>query len=117
MKIASYVYDAWGNFTKSRPTGVTYGTADTFVYNKNPFTYRGYYYDVDIDMGYYYLQTRYYDPEIGRFINMDAFSDPGAGSLIEYNIYVYVANNPVSNFDSTGQFLLIYLILYTLGLI
>ena len=53
-KIASYTYDAWGNTTKTRPAGVTYSTADTYIYNNNPFTYRSYYYDSVT--GLYYLQ-------------------------------------------------------------
>ena len=55
--VARYEYDAWGN--------ITYKTGD--MANTNPFRYRGYYYDVET--GFYYLQTRYYDPTICRFIN------------------------------------------------
>ena len=100
-KIASYVYDAWGNFTKTQTSGVTYSAADTFVYNNNPFTYRGYYYDAET--GLYYLQTRYYDPQIGRFISADGYVSTGQG-LLGYNMYAYCGNNPVALLDETGEF-------------
>lgn len=60
--IASYTYDAWGKVTSV--TG-----SNTAIGELNPFRYRSYYYDSDIQL--YYLQSRYYDPEIGRFINLD----------------------------------------------
>ena len=47
-KIATYVYDAWGNFIKSKTTGITYTAADNYVYENNPFTYRSYYYDNEL---------------------------------------------------------------------
>ena len=65
--MASYEYDAWGNVT-------VYGNiwqGEEFVGHINPFRYRGYYYDNET--GFYYLQTRYYDPEIRRFINADNY--------------------------------------------
>ena len=100
-KIASYVYDAWGNFTKTQTSGVTYSTADSYVYNNNPFTYRGYYYDSET--GLYYLQTRYYDASIGRFINADGEMSGVGGNLIGYNLYAYGFNNPISMYDPTGE--------------
>ena len=54
-----YRYRAWGNVISK--TGI--------LADANPFRYRGYYYDAET--GFYYLQTRYYDPTIGRFINAD----------------------------------------------
>ena len=64
-KLVSYTYDAWGNHT------VTYhnGGESTVAVN-NPFRYRGYYYDADLEL--YYLNSRYYDSKIGRFISSDA---------------------------------------------
>ena len=59
IEIAEYTYDAWGNCTITLNTR-NYGT-------NNPFRYRGYYYDNDLEM--YYLMSRYYDPKTGRFIN------------------------------------------------
>jgi len=68
IKYASYTYDAWGSQT------VTYSNVGTNYQNVpgvqyNPFTYRGYYYDAET--GLYYVSSRYYDPEVGRFINAD----------------------------------------------
>ena len=60
----------------------------------NPFTYRGYYYDDEI--GLYYLQSRYYDPATGRFLNADGVEYLGAnGDIYSYNLYAYCSNNPV----------------------
>ena len=63
-----YIYDAWGNHVVKDGNGAVV-TTTTHIGQKNPFRYRGYYYDVEI--GLYYLKTRYYDPETGRFFNLD----------------------------------------------
>ena len=52
----------------------------------------------------YYLQSRYYDPAIGRFVNGDSYASTGQG-IIGYNMFAYCANNPVNCADSTGRFL------------
>ena len=96
-KVASYVYDAWGNFTTTYHNG---GASLTPVI-KNPLLYRGYYYDRDLGM--YYLQTRYYDSNIGRFLNADSVISGVNGSLKGYNLYAYCFNNPVSLTDGTGN--------------
>ena len=89
---ASYTYDAWGRVISS--TGA--------LANLNPFRYRGYYYDSET--GLYYLQSRYYDPETGRFINADDADYIGAdGSLLSYNLFAYCKNNPVNRFDAEGN--------------
>ncbi|MBP3923086.1 MAG: RHS repeat-associated core domain-containing protein [Ruminiclostridium sp.] len=80
---------------------------------KNPFRYRGYYYDTET--GYYYLNSRYYDPVTGRFLNAEpnvdiGGFDSGAG-LLGYNVYAYCANNPVMYKDENGEFLLSALII------
>ncbi len=67
---------------------------------KNPFRYRGYYYDQDLEM--YYLQTRYYDPYTFRFINADKFVSTGSG-INSCNMYAYCNNNPVMNVDYAGE--------------
>ena len=93
-KVAGYVYDAWGKCTIT--TNVD-GIA-TF----NPIRYRGYYYDVET--GLYYLESRYYDPETGRFINADSPENLGAdGSLLSYNLFAYCLNDPINRFDSEGE--------------
>ena len=93
-KVAGYVYDAWGKCTIT--TNVD-GIA-TF----NPIRYRGYYYDTE--MGLYYLNSRYYDPNTGRFINHDAISVLTAAfmSLSDKNLYAYCDNNPVVRIDLNG---------------
>ena len=74
----------------------------------NPFRYRGYYYDVE--SGFYYLNSRYYDPQTGRFINAEpnvdyGKFDEGAG-LNGYNVFAYCANNPVMFKDDSGEFVI-----------
>ena len=90
---ASYVYNAWGNILSQ---------SNDELASINPLRYRGYVYDEDTTM--YYLQTRYYDPTTGRFINADdtAFIS-SSGTAIGDNIYTYCENNPVNNVDYTGQ--------------
>ena len=92
--VASYEYDAWGNCTITQDA--------TGIGAINPIRYRGYYFDSEIGM--YYLQSRYYDPNTGRFINSDAITDPGAG-VLSNNTFIYCANNPVGFSDSNGYFL------------
>ena len=78
-----------------------YNTGTNHIGNLNPFRYRGYYYDRET--GLYFLQTRYYDPEIGRFLNRDsvAYADPQ--TINGLNLYAYCLNNPVAYVDPTGK--------------
>ena len=93
VKLISYTYNAWGVITTHYHNGGSSTTA-----TKNPYKYRGYYYDSDLAM--YYLQTRYYDPAICRFINADsALYD----NLLGYNLFVYCGNNPVNFVDYNGK--------------
>ena len=98
-KIGSYKYDAWGVCTASVES-----TASTFekkvVRTLNPFRYRGYYFDTET--GFYYLQSRYYNPQWGRFLNADGYINAN-GDLIGYNMYAYCSNNPVMYTDPTGE--------------
>lgn len=89
--VAEYRYDAWGN--------VIYSNGSMAAVN--PIRYRGYYYDNET--GFYYLQSRYYDPSIGRFINADSFASTSQGFL-GHNMFAYCGNNPVANKDETGEF-------------
>ena len=66
----------------------------------NPLRYRGYVYDTEYEL--YYLQSRYYDPEIGRFLNADAFASTGQG-FVGNNMFAYCGNNPVLYLDSNGK--------------
>ena len=98
-KLISYKYDAYGKCTSSQTNG-GYSTA---AYN-NPFGYRGYYYDRDLEL--YYLNSRYYDGYTGRFISADnidvVWSTPNA--LTDKNLYSYCDNNPVMRRDDGGAF-------------
>ena len=98
-KLVSYKYDAWGNFT----TTYHNGGASTKAAD-NPFTYRGYYYDKDLEL--YYLGTRYYDSKICRFINADTTDILTATpyALTDKNLYAYCDNNPVMRVDQGGDF-------------
>ena len=98
-KIGSYTYDAWGNCTVSTESGAT-TSQKRIVRTLNPFRYRGYYYDYDT--GLYYLQSRYYNPKWGRFLNADGYVSTGTG-LLGYNMYAYCDNNPVMGYDPTGE--------------
>ena len=93
----TYEYDAWGNIVSTSRNGSdAYG-----LYTLNVYTYRGYIYD--IDTGFYYLQSRYYDPEVGRFLNADDTNYLGAtGTTLGYNLYAYCENNGVNNSDYLG---------------
>ena len=96
VKVLSYYYDAWGNHTTTWHNS----TGNNTYAQYNPFRYRGYYYDTETQ--FYYLQSRYYDPVTGRFLNADGYINAN-GDLIGYNMYAYCSNNPVMYIDSTGQ--------------
>ena len=100
-ELVTYTYDAWGK--------VLSVVGNATIGNLNPIRYRGYYYDTDT--GLYYLNSRYYDPEVCRFINAD---NPNA--LCEFkelhysNIYCYCENNPLISKDLDGQISLFSLV-------
>ena len=88
----TYTYDAWGNVTET-----LYDTTSNGQYNS--FRYRGYFYDEET--GLYYLNSRYYDPAIGRFLNADVYVSTGTG-FSGYNMFAYCDNNPVKYTDELG---------------
>ena len=94
-RVVNYEYSAWGELLS-----VTGSKADT-VGVLNPFRYRGYCYDTET--GFYYVSSRYYDPEIGRWINADGYVSTGQG-VLGNNMFAYCGNNPVNRVDHTGQF-------------
>lgn len=91
----SYNYDAWGNV-------IALGGGE--LARANPIRYRGYYYDTET--GLYYLGSRYYDPQVKRFINADA---PGfavaSGTMLSKNLFVYCENCPTIADDQNGQWI------------
>ena len=94
-KVGSYTYDAWGKCTATSNT-----SGYNFILYNNPFRYRGYYYDTET--GLYYLQSRYYNPTWGRFLNADGYINAN-GDLIGFNMFAYCSNNPVMFVDYTGS--------------
>ena len=95
--VAQYTYDAWGNCTVTLDTNG--------IGSLNAIRYRGYYFDSETNL--YYLQTRYYDPEIGRFISPADVSSLNANAINGLNLYAYAISNPVciaySNPNSGGS--------------
>ena len=93
--VAEYAYDAWGNILSISGSGAgTVGAA-------NPIRYRGYVYDAET--GLYYVSSRYYDPELGRWINADGVIAGVGGNEKDSNLFVYCFNNPINLEDKTGN--------------
>ena len=95
--VVEYRYDSWGKLLS------TSGSLASTLGKNNPFRYRGYVYDEETE--FYYVQSRYYNPEIGRWINADTtdvlslpYYHPG-----QYNLFSYCNNNPVNDRDDDGQ--------------
>ena len=88
---AEYVYSPWGEII----------SAEGDLAEINPLRYRGYYYDSET--GFYYLQSRYYDPENHRFINADSYASTDSGDAIACNMFAYCGNNPVMRGDEDGE--------------
>ena len=91
-EVASYVYDAWGNIKDTK--------GDSTVRELNPIRYRGYVYDTETSL--YYLQSRYYDPFTGRFLNADIFYDTNTETPLSTNMFAYGENNPANSIDPYG---------------
>ena len=97
--VVEYKYDSWGNHAVLDANGADIASA-THIGNLNPFRYRGYYYDTET--GLYFLKTRYYDPEVGRFITIDDISYIDPETINGLNLYAYCGNNPVMGYDPDG---------------
>ena len=92
-ELVTYTYDAWGNLLEIG------GTMASTLGTLNPLTYRSYTYDHETRL--YYLQTRYYNPEVGRFISADTLVATGQG-MLGNNMFAYCLNNPVCRKDISG---------------
>lgn len=93
--LCSYSYDEWGI------PKVAANSVNAVIAEVNPIRYRGYYYDNET--GYYYLQSRYYDPTICRFINADTYEYIDNKEQFGYNLFAYCGNNPINFSDHTGH--------------
>lgn len=116
-ELVEYEYDEWGKLISVEAES----EEAQAIAQMNPLRYRGYYYDNKT--GYYYLQSRYYDPELGRFISADDFSYIDAIEKSSINAYAYCANNPVNFIDPSGHVgeallpVIFYLSMFCTGLI
>ncbi|MBR5320734.1 MAG: hypothetical protein IKU41_02715, partial [Clostridia bacterium] len=112
--IVEYSYDAWGNVTFHETSLQNMTKASTLCF-VSPFTYRGYCYDYDIEL--YYLQSRYYSAEIGRFINTDdtQIAMETLGEILGVNLFAYCYNNPVNYLDTNGKSITAILIGVSIG--
>ena len=98
--VARYTYDAWGNILSITDGDGNAVTSSLHIANVNPIRYRGYYYDTET--GWYYLNSRYYDPSVKRFINADSLLDTNT-EILGYNLFLYCENNPVALTDPSGS--------------
>ncbi len=113
QEIAKYTYDAWGNHKSYALNNGTFvdisletsytqdGLNNKLIAELNPFRYRGYYFDTETHL--YYLNSRYYDPEIGRFINADEINYLNPETINGLNLYAYCINNPLLYYDIKGR--------------
>jgi|GEM_PF-1854075 len=96
--VARYEYDAWGRLLTNIPN-------DDTILGINRFVYKGYY--LDTETGWYYLKSRYYDPNTCRFINADGMAYFNPYNVMGANLFVYCLNNPIMNYDPNGNFVII----------
>lgn len=100
VRMITYRYDAWGNMTYTlNSSSIETMLASMIMLGNNVITYRGYTYDFETNL--YYLQSRYYSPEWGRFISADSYCDTET-SIIGTNMFAYCDNNPVNYIDPEG---------------
>ena len=95
--MVKYIYDGWGNHAIVAENGED---IESGIGVLNPFRYRGYYYDTETEL--YFLQTRYYDPEVGRFISRDSIEYADPVTINGLNLYTYCGNDPVMGYDPEG---------------
>ena len=100
-QIVEYEYDTWGRILSIKDENGQEIANPSHIAHINPFRYRSYYYDEETKL--YYLNSRYYNPEWGRFINADSMTKAPGTSVLSTNMYAYCENNPVINSDETGE--------------
>ena len=100
--VGTYEYDPYG--LPFEPIENKAYVDNDGILEKNPFRYRGYYYDQETE--WYYLQSRYYDPQVKRFVNADSTDLLVSEfySTLQYNLFIYCEDNPIGNSDPTGYF-------------
>lgn len=111
--IAKYEYDSWGNVISIKDNNDIDITNPNHIAFINPFRYRSYYYDSETNL--YYLNSRYYSPAFGRFINADGIINSN-DDILSYNLFIYSANNPINIIDNTGKFWLEALTIGSIGI-
>ena len=100
--VARYTYDSWGNHVSiTDGNGNNVASNPNHIANINPLRYKGYYYDTET--GLYYLNSRYYDANVGRFINADVELSEIGGNALGYNLFAYCFNNPINMDDLAGE--------------
>ena len=101
--VVKYKYDAYGNRISITDTsGCDLG-------NINPFRYKGYYYDDDVEM--YYCKSRFYVPLWHRWLNSDSINYLEPKNITSLNLFTYCNNNPVMYVDPTGRFTILGLLI------
>ena len=119
-----YNYDAWGNHRVGNArneliydsaTGVIATGYENHIAILNPIRYRGYYYD--IETGWFWLSSRYYSPELCRFISPDSVDYLDPSSINGLNLYSYCMNDPINYADPSGHIAISTLILCGLALV
>ena len=95
-EVVSYIYDAYGNIVSTK------GSKKDTIGKINPYRYRGYYYD--IETGLFFCNSRYYNPEWGRWISPDSIDYLDPENINGLNLYCYCGNDPINKYDPTGHF-------------
>lgn len=110
--IVSYEYDDYGSILSIKDNTGIEVTDPNHIGNLNPFRYRSYYFDKETNL--YYLNSRYYNPEWGRFINADSIIGTKEDHT-GYNLYSYCENNPINKMDSEGNFAIAISVVAAIG--
>ena len=97
--VVKYKYNAQGFVTKNLLVDQTH--SGYYIVNNNPFIYKGYYYDVETQL--YWVSSRYYSPELCRWISPDSIEYLDPQSINGLNLYAYCGNNPINKYDPTGH--------------